>query len=248
MNTVIETHSHTVASGHFTRDTITDLARAAKEKGIRLLAITDHSPSIPGSATENYFRGLKYCEKRRYGVDLLYGTEADVLDCKGTLGMSDEVLAEMQIVIVSQHPPCFRPSDAEANTAALVNAVRSGRVDIVGHPDDEKYPLDAEALDFACKQFGTAIEMNNASLAPTGYRGNAKMRDAELLRLCKEKRVYVSLGSDSHGAAHIGDFSNAVALIRECSFPEELIVNTSIPLFRTLLEPHRAVRMQYLKK
>ena len=94
---------------------------------------------------------------------------------------------------------------------------------------------------------GVYVEMNNASLNPHGYRGDAKARDAELLKLCKEKRVYVSLGSDSHGAAHIGDFTYSLALVRECAFPEELIVNTSIPLFLSLLEPHREARKNYNK-
>lgn len=242
MNILIETHSHTVASGHFTRDTITDLARAAQTKGIRLLCITDHSPSIPGSASDNYFRSLKYCEKKRFGVEILYGTEADVMDEHGNLGMRNEILAEMGIVIASQHPPCFKPSDIDTNTRGLIHAIESGCIDIVGHPDDEKYPLDAEALVNTCKQFGTMIEMNNASLTPNGYRGDAKARDTELLKLCKEKRVYVSLGSDSHGAAHIGDFTYALELVRDCNFPEELIVNSSLSLFRSLLEPHRVAR------
>lgn len=248
MNILIETHSHTVASGHFTHDTITDLARAAKQKGLRLLCVTDHSPSIPGSATENYFRSLKYCEKKRFGVELLYGTEADVMDEHGKLGMSDEILAEMGIVIASQHPPCFKPSDIDTNTRGMIHAVESGCIDIVGHPDDEKYPLDAETLVNTCKQYGTMIEMNNASLNPNGYRGDAKARDAELLKLCKEKRVYVSLGSDSHGAAHIADFTYALALVRECNFPEELIVNSSLTLFRSLLAPHSLVRKKYLSE
>ncbi len=92
------------------------------------------------------------------------------------------------------------------------------------------------------------IEMNNASLNPNGYRGDAKARDAELLKLCKEKRVYVSFGSDSHGAAHIADFTYALALVRECNFPEELIVNSSLTLFRSLLAPHSLVRKKYLSE
>lgn len=247
MKLLIDTHTHTVASGHGTKDTITDLARAAKQRGIRLLAVTDHSPSIPESARESYFRALRFCEPVRYGVKLLYGTEADVTDRTGTLGMSDDVLALMNIVIASLHPPCFHPSDVETNTCALVSAVQSGRVDIVGHPDDEKYPLDLPSLVDACKQYGTMIELNNSSLSPEGYRGNAKPADAQLLRLCKEKRVYVSLGSDSHGHEGVGDFRYCLDLIRECAFPEELIVNTSEELFTSLLKPHKQARMDFIK-
>lgn len=247
MDLFIDTHTHTVASGHGSTDTITDLARAAKERGIRLLAVTDHSPSIQESARESYFRALRFCEPVRYGVRLLYGTEADVTDTNGTLGMSDEVLALMDLVIASLHPPCFHPSDRETNTLALVNAVKSGRVDIVGHPDDEKYPLDLPTLVDVCKEYGTMVELNNSSLAPDGYRGNAKPLDTQLLKLCKEKKVYVSLGSDSHGRTGVGDFRYCLELIRECSFPEELIVNTSPSLFSSLLKPHHEARKQLVR-
>ena len=170
---------------------------------------------------------------------ILYGTEADVLDIEGTLGLQSDILEEMDIVIVSQHPPCFAPRSAKENTAALVAAVRTGKIDIVGHPDDEKYPLFAEELVRACADANTMIELNNASLTPGGYRGNAKERDAELLALCEKHKVVVAMGSDSHGAAHVGNFTYAEALIRECAFPENLLVNANEALFFSILKSHR---------
>ena len=244
MKAIIDTHTHTIASGHWTTDTVTDLARAAAQRGIQILAVTDHSPSIPGSATENYFLNLKYAEKRRFGVRLLYGTEADVMDTNGTLGISGEALCQMDIVIASQHPPCFKPQGAEANTAALIAAVRTGKVDIVGHPDDEKYPLLLEDLVQACAEHGTALEMNEASLTPGGYRGDARARDAEILRLCKKAGATVSMGSDSHGAAHVGIFAYAETLLQETAFPPELVINYSAESFFRLLNAHRKYRGQ----
>ena len=69
----------------------------------------------------------------------------------------------------------------------------------------------------------------------------------EIRKLCKEKKVYVSLGSDSHGRTGVGDFRYCLELIRECSFPEELIVNTSPSLFSSLLKPHREARKQLVR-
>ncbi len=242
MKILLDTHTHTIASGHWTKDTVTDLAKAAARRGLELLAVTDHSPSVPGAATENYFRALRHTPRNRCGVQLLFGVEADVVNAHGKLGLSDALLAEMEIVIVSQHPPCFPPASAEENTAALLAAVRSGRVDIVGHPDDEKYPLHAEELVRACAEHGTMIEMNEASLRPGGYRGNAKARDAELLALCRRHDVYVALGSDSHGAAHVGEFTFGTALLRETGFPAELVVNDRPELFQSILLAHAARR------
>ena len=121
---------------------------------------------------------------------------------------------------------------------ALISAIRHTKADIAGHPDDEKYPLLAEDLVKACAETGTAIEMNNASLTPGGYRGDAAARDCELLRLCRRRGVPVTLGSDSHGAAHIGDFTYALKLVEEENFPEELILNTSVEKFIAHLRAH----------
>lgn len=244
MRPIIDTHTHTIASGHWTTDTVTDLARTAKQRELQILAVTDHSPSIPESAKESYFLGLKNFEKKRYGVRLLYGTEADVMDTNGELGLSDAALCQMDIVIASQHPVCFKPNTAEENTAALIAAIRTGKVDIVGHPDDEKYPLLLNDLVQICAEYGTAIEMNEASLTPGGYRGDARARDAKLLVLCKKAGVPVAMGSDSHGAAHVGVFTFAEKLIAETDFPLDLVVNYSAERFLSLLNIHRKFRGQ----
>ena len=73
-------HTHTIASGHGTRDTIDRLARAAAAKGIQILGISDHAPAMPGAASISYFRNLRYSARERYGVRLCFGAELNVLD------------------------------------------------------------------------------------------------------------------------------------------------------------------------
>lgn len=238
MKAIIDTHSHTIASGHQTTDTIADLAKAAFKKGLEILAITDHSPATSGSASANYFRNLKYSERRRCGVQILYGCEADILDTDGRLGLDSDLLKTLDLVIVSQHPRVFTPKTPKENTKAFIRAIKTGIVDIAGHPDDEKIPLQTEDLVKACADYHTAIELNNASLLPDGYRGNARQRDTELLELCEKFGVLVAMGSDSHGARQVGEFSLAEQLLREVSFPEKLVVNYSKELLADLLKRH----------
>ena len=64
-------HTHSIASGHGTECTITNMARAAAGKGLRLPGITDHGPGTLAAGTSSYFRSLTYSPKKHFGVDLL---------------------------------------------------------------------------------------------------------------------------------------------------------------------------------
>ena len=61
-------HTHTCASGHGTKDRITDLAKEAARRQMEVLGISDHGPASPGSAGLSYFRGLSLGEPVRFGV------------------------------------------------------------------------------------------------------------------------------------------------------------------------------------
>ena len=240
MKILVDTHTHSLASGHATTDTVTDLARAAAKAGLSTLGITEHCPAVLGATKDSYFLSYAHMPRNKFGVQLLLGVEADVLDETGKLGIRDEVMGAVDLVIASQHSPLFRPSHVERNTQAMVAAVRSGKIDIVGHPDDEKYPLDYERLVDACAECGVIVELNNASLAPGGYRGkHAAERDARLLQLCRKKGVYVAMGSDSHGAKGVGNLSHAKALLSALDFPQEFILNDKPDSLLAMLSARR---------
>lgn len=72
MKTLLDVHTHTVASGH-AFSTLQEMAVAASEKGLKLLGITEHAPGIPGTCSPIYFRNLHVVPRRIYGVELLIG-------------------------------------------------------------------------------------------------------------------------------------------------------------------------------
>ena len=72
MKTLLDVHTHTVASGH-AFSTLQEMAVAASEKGLKLLGITEHAPGIPGTCSPIYFRNLHVVPRRIYGVELLLG-------------------------------------------------------------------------------------------------------------------------------------------------------------------------------
>ena len=86
------------------------------------------------------------------------------------------------------------------------------------------------------EETGTLIEINDASLIPNGFRKGSEVYIGEILKLCKEKALPVVLASDAHFATHIGSFENALRLIKEVDFPEDLIINRSVKMFKNFLK------------
>ncbi len=228
-NEIVDLHTHTIASGHGSTDTITDLAREAARRGIRILGITDHGPATPGSADLSYFRSLLKAPRTRLGVRIYYGVEANILDADGTLDVPDELLSQLDYAIISLHlptfPPVTGPEAVEIHTAAYLKAMNHPGVRFVGHPDDGRYPVDYDHLLQACKERGIYPELNNASLMPEAYRQDCAIHDRRILSLCQSLHLPILLSSDSHGCGHLGDFTYAKKLLQEVAFPQELILN-----------------------
>lgn len=234
MNIVIDTHSHTIASGH-AYNTIEEMAKAASEKGIKILAITEHAPNMPGTCHRFYFENLKVVNRMRHGVELLLGVELNVIDYEGNVDLDKETLSRLDIAIASLHTPCIKPGSMDENTNALIGAMKNPYVKIIGHPDDAKYPIDYERLVKAAKEHHVLLELNNNSLNPDGFRLNAKENDIRMLNLCKEYGVPITLGSDAHIAEDIANYCYSKEILDITEFPEDLIMNTSIDRFKAFL-------------
>lgn len=221
-------HTHTIASGHATTATITDMAKSAAAKNLKMLGISDHGPATLGGGRISYFRNLAYAPRKRLGVEMLYGVEVNIMDNKGTLDLDDTILKNLDYAIASMHRPVIKPGTIEENTAAYIAAMKNPYVRIIGHCDDVKYPVDYFALVQAAMKNHVFLEINNSSLSPDGYRGNTKANNLMILNLCKHFHYPVLLSSDSHGPEHVGDFSYALELVKLAEMPEELILNYSL--------------------
>lgn len=230
-----DVHVHSIASGHGTKDTITDLTKEAAKRGLQLLGISDHGPKTPGSATTSYFRGLKHAPSIRSGMPVIYGAETDIMDDEGNLDLCDEILAELDYVIASMHPCNRKPSCEKNNTIAYMKAMENPHVKIIGHCDDGRYPVNMQAMVLAAKKHHVLLEVNNASLKEDSYRINAKTGDMTMLHFCKEYCQPVILSSDSHGRENIGDFTEALELVRALDFPRDLILNYNVDAFRSYI-------------
>lgn len=225
MKSVMDLHTHSVSSGHHTRDTVTDMAREAAKRGAEYLGITEHAPSMPCSCEKSYFTSCLYANKKLFGVNMLYGVELNVISSDGKVDLTREDCRYLAYRIVSLHKDCFRPQTEEVNTAALIGAMKSGAAQIIGHPDDPTFQVNFHALTDAAKSYGVALELNAAGASETGYRKRNLEGLTEMLLLCKKKGVYITLGSDSHGKDRILDFDDVYKILSATEFPNELVLN-----------------------
>ena len=224
MKALLDVHTHTLASGHG-YSTIQEMATAAADKGLQVLGITEHGPSIPGTCNWLYFKNMFVVPRQMYGVRLLMGCEVNILDTQGRLDMDDEGLNRLDIGIAGIHVICWQGGTRQENTQGVINVIRNPKIHIISHPGDGTADLDFEQLVLAAKESHTLLEVNNHSLAPQRHKTVARENNLEILRLCKKHGVPTILGSDAHISFQIADYERLYPLLAETDFPDELVMN-----------------------
>jgi len=224
MKILADIHVHTVASGH-AYSTVIEIAKEASEKGLELVAITDHGPSMPGGPHPYYFGNLRVIPENIYGVRILKGVEANIIDYNGNLDLPTYLLSKLEIVVASFHYICYPGGDVETNTKTLINAMKNPYVDIIAHPGNPEFPIDVEKVLMAAREYDKLIEINNSSFI--GSRCGSEKNCRLIARKAMELGVKLVLGSDAHIAFDVGRFDVALSIVEEAGIPEEQIMNTS---------------------
>ena len=224
---VMDLHTHTVASGH-AYCSLREMAKTAADKGLELLGITEHAPKMPGTCHKFYFNNLKVVPRELYGIQLLLGSEVNILDADGRVDLEEKTLKQMDVVVASLHVPCIKSGSRQENTQSYINAMKNPYINIIGHPDDGRYEVDYEVLVQGAKEYGKVLELNNHSMEPDCNRENAVENDTIMLNYCKKYQVPVIMDSDAHFDLLIGEFDLARELLTKLDFPEELVLNRSV--------------------
>ncbi|WP_243638679.1 phosphatase [Lucifera butyrica] len=230
-------HVHTIASGH-AYSTVLEVARAAADKGLELIALTDHGPSMPGGPHPYHFGNLAAIPAELFGVRILKGVEANVIDREGTLDLEDTRLAKLDIVLAGLHTVCSPYGTVAENTLMMINAMKNPWVDIIVHPGNPEYPVDEEAVVKAAVEQDVVIEINNSSL--TVSRKGSRPHCDHIAALAKAYGAKIMLGSDSHLALSVGNFGEAVELLYNHDIGPEQVINTSVDrIYEHLNRRHR---------
>lgn len=224
MKFLTDMHIHTVSSGH-AYSTVDEIAREAAQKNLELIAITDHSSGMPGGPHDYHFYNLGVIPRQLYGVNVLRGVEANIINFDGHIDVTPDIIKSLDIVIASFHPPCISFADEKACTRGFIGAMENPDVTIIGHPGDSRYPFDHRAVVEAAKRTGTLLEVNNASLKPGGFRPGVRENLVEMLKYCNKMDVPVLANTDSHIAYQVGEFGETISFLELLQFPKELILN-----------------------
>ena len=232
MNIVIDTHTHTVSSGH-AYSTIQEIAREAADKGLRAFAVTDHGPAVHGCPQPIYFGNLRVVPDEIYGVKIIRGVEANIISYDGEVDIPDATLKKLDFVLASFHDICIKPGSMEENTNAVMNALKNPYIDAVAHPGNPAFQVDIEKVVRAAKHHGKLIEINNHSFV---VRKGSEANCREFALKCKQLEVPVVCGSDAHMSFDVGRFDRVSKLLEEVGMPEELVLNTSMEKFEAYLK------------
>jgi DNA polymerase (family X) len=220
-----DVHMHTVETDG--RNTIEEMALAAKAHGYQYMAITDHSKNLAFANGLDDKRAVEHIKRIRAanekidGIKIFAGIEVDIL-ADGTLDLSHTVLEQMDLVIASVHSN-FNQSPAEM-TDRLLKAVENPHTSLIGHPTGrlllrrEAYQFDMDAILKAAAQNRVAMELN-------AYPDRLDLCDRHL-RLAKQHGVKIVINTDSHHTSHLDKIRYGVLQARRAWLTRDDVLNT----------------------
>src|SRR6184192_4122613 len=212
------------------KNSIEEMAEAARELGHQYIAITDHSKAVTVANGLDEKRMAAHIKKihaandKDLGIRVLAGAEVDILK-DGALDYSDEILAQLDVVVCSIHS--YFNLDRAAMTKCMLAAIENPYTQIIAHPTGRlllrRDPLnyDMEKVLDACAKHGVAMECNS-------YPDRLDLKDLHL-RMCKDRGVKVVISTDSHLTSNLAFIRYGVTTARRGWLTKADVLNTLGP-------------------
>jgi DNA polymerase (family 10) len=220
-----DVHMHTVETDG--RNTIEEMAEAAKARGYKYMAITDHSKNLAFAnglddkrAVEHIHR-IREAGKKLDGITIFAGVEVDIL-ADGDLDLSDDVLAQMDLVIASVHS-VFNQEPAKM-TDRLLKAIANPNTSIIGHPTG-RILLRRDAYAYDMHAVLTAAAKNKVAMELNSYPDRLDLNDVHL-RQAKQHGVKIVINTDSHHISHMEKIRFGVLQARRAWLTSGDVLNT----------------------
>lgn len=218
-------HVHTEWSdGH---GSIEEMALAARQRGYRYLAITDHSAGrgiahgLTAERLRQQLAEIKRLNQSLEGIHILSGSEVDIR-ADGSLDFDDELLSQLDVVVASVHSAMGQ--DEARMTQRVIRAMNNPHVDILGHPTcrllGERPPvaIDMEAVFQAARQSNTALEIN-------AMPSRLDLKDVHIQR-AKELGDKLVISTDAHSSEQLDHMRFGVGMARRGWCEPHHILNT----------------------
>ncbi len=218
-------HSHTDATDG--RDTLEVMAEAAAARGLRYLAITDHTQSLKISHGQDERRlaaqmaAIDRLNGKLRGIRLLKAAEVDILE-DGRLDLSDDILRDLDLTVCSVHSRFTL--DPERQTARVLRALEHPSFRILGHRTGRLllrrrgHPLDVPRIIRAARDLGRILELN-------GQPDRLDLDD-QACRRAKEEGVRIAISSDAHSVRELDHLRWGVDQARRGWLEPADVVNT----------------------
>ena len=223
-----DVHMHTVETDG--RNTIEEMAEAARTRGYKYMAITDHSKNLAFAnglddrRAEEHIKRIRTVGRKMNGIRVFAGIEVDIL-ADGSLDLSDSVLEQMDVVIASVHS--HFQQEPKQMTDRLLRAIENKNVSIVGHPTGrillrrESYHFDMDAILNAAAKHRVAMEHN-------AYPDRLDLCDLHL-RMARDRGVRIVINTDSHHTSHMEKIKYGVLQARRAWLTTKDVLNTLAP-------------------
>jgi DNA polymerase (family 10) len=219
-----DVHMHTVETDG--RNTIEEMAEAAKARGYKYMAITDHSKNLAFANGLDDARAVAHVRKIREandkigGIRIFAGIEVDIL-ADGDLDLSDDVLAQMDIVIASVHSAFNQ--EAAKMTERLLKAIGNPNVSLIGHPTG-RIQLRRDAYQFDMDAVLTTAAKNKVAMELNSYPDRLDLNDVHL-RQAKLRGVKIVVNTDSHHTSHLDKIRFGVLQARRAWLTKNDVLN-----------------------
>lgn len=219
------------------KNTVEEMVQACRERGYEYMAITDHGPALAmaGVKPEDFRKQYREIEKVQAKFDdirVLKSAEVDIMD-DGELDLPDDLLAEMDVVVISIHHK-FNLSRDEM-TRRITRAMQHPQVNILAHPTGrlinrrEPYPVDIEQLVQVAADHGVMLELN-------AQPDRLDLRDI-YLQLARDAGVKIVISTDAHRPAELDFIAYGVDQARRGWLEKKDVANTrGVRDFLRLLE------------
>ena len=218
----VDFHTHTLMSTCGLHSAL-EMISAAKKKGLKGIAITDHGPLLGGKTPSTFYDRF---ENTVEGIHVLKGAELNLVPEGNDADIDPRFIPYCDILILGLHESVSGGKSREYYTERLLGAIRANSyIDGITHPNSYAYPVNYRALAEGARELGVALEFNNSKVR---YSRVAEKETVDLIRACRDTGCPVMVNTDSHTVNELGDVSHIERLIRAEGFDEGQIVNRTL--------------------